>query len=158
MKSAITFKKVMLMAIGLLLVSLSASAQESKIREKDVPQAVIAAFKSTYPNATVRGYAKERENGKLFYEIESKDGDTMRDLLYNPDGTVAEIEETVAATDLPEAAQQLIHSKYPKATVNKAERVTAGTKVSYDVSAKQGAKRISFVFDAEGKLEKSRVH
>ena len=101
MKSAITFKRVTLIAIGLLLTSLSVSAQESKIKEKDVPQAVIAAFKSAYPNATVRGYAKEKENGKLFYEIESKDGATMRDLLYNPDGTVAEIEETVAATDLP---------------------------------------------------------
>src|SRR5437660_4990868 len=148
MKSAMTFKKVMLMAIGLLLVSLSASAQESKIREKDVPQAVIAAFKSTYPNATVRGYAKERENGKLFYEIESKDGDTMRDLLYNPDGTVAEIEETVAATDLPAAAQQLIHSKYPKAPMNKAARVTIASKSSFDVSAKQGATRNSGIFDA----------
>src|SRR5437660_10153612 len=122
MKSAMTFKKVMLMAIGLLLVSLSASAQESKIREKDVPQAVIAAFKSTYPNATVRGYAKEREKGKLFDEIARKDGDTMRDLLYNPDGTVEELEEAVAATDLPEAARQLTHCKYPKATVNQAER------------------------------------
>ena len=151
MKSAITFKKAILIAIGLLLTSFSASAQESKIKEKDVPQAVIAAFKSAYPNATVRGYAKEKEKGKLFYEIESKDGGTSRDLLYNPDGTVAEIEETVAATDLPAAAQQLIKSKYPKAVVSRAEKVTEGDKVKYEVSARSGKRRISFTFDADGK-------
>ena len=155
MKSAIAFKRLTLIAIGLLLASLSASAQETKISEKDVPQAVIAAFKSAYPNATVRGYAKEKEHGKLFYEIESKDGATMRDLLYNPDGTVAEIEETVAVTDLPAEAQQAIKSKYPKAVVTKAEKVTEGDKIKYEVSARSGKKRISLSFDADGKLLKN---
>ena len=155
MKSAIAFKRLTLIAIGLLLASLSASAQETKISEKDVPQAVIAAFKSAYPNATVRAYAKEKEHGKLFYEIESKDGATMRDLLYNPDGTVAEIEETVAVTDLPAEAQQAIKSKYPKAVVTKAEKVTEGDKIKYEVSARSGKKRISLSFDADGKLLKN---
>ena len=157
MKSAIGFKRVTLIAIGLFLTSLCASAQESKVREKDVPQAVIAAFKSAYPNATVRGYAKEKENGKLFYEIESKDGATMRDLLYNPDGTVAEIEETVAATDLPTAAQQVIQVKYQKAVVSRAEKVTRGDKIEYEVSARRGKQRISLAFDADGKVLKSKV-
>jgi len=158
MNSAITLTRVTLVAIVLLLSSLSAMAQESKVSEKDVPQAVIAAFKASYPNATVKGYAKEKENGKLFYEIESKDGATMRDVLYNPDGTVAEVEETVAATDLPAAAQQLIQSKYPKAVVTKAEKTTQGDKVEYEVSARQGKQRISLAFDANGKLLKNTVH
>jgi hypothetical protein len=77
MKSLINFKRLTLIATGLLLVSVTAFAQEAKIKEKDVPPAVIATFKSAYPNATVRGYAKETEKGKTFYEIESKDGATM---------------------------------------------------------------------------------
>jgi hypothetical protein len=72
----------------------------------------------------------ETENDKLFYEIESKDGNTTRDLLYNPNGTLAESEEVVALTDLPAEAQQLIHSKYPKAVVSKAEKTTAATKLN----------------------------
>ena len=67
-------KRVTLIAIGLFLTNFSAAAQESKVKEKDVPQAVIDAFKSAYPNATIRGYAREKEHGKLFYEIESKEG------------------------------------------------------------------------------------
>ena len=157
MKAMSSLKRITLIAIGLLLTSLAVSAQEVKIREKEVPQAVITAFKAAYPNATVRGYAKEKENGKLFYEIESKDGATMRDVLYNPGGTVAEVEETVAPTDLPAAAQQLIQSKYPKAVVSKAEKITQGDKIEYEVSARRGKQRISLVFDATGKLLKNTV-
>jgi uncharacterized membrane protein YkoI len=157
MKSAICLRRTALVAIGLLLSSFAVSAQEAKIKESDVPQAVVAAFKSAYPNATVRGYSKEKENGKLFYEIESKDGATMRDLLYNPDGTVAEIEETVAAADLPAEAQQAIQAKYPKAIVSRAEKVTRGDKTEYEVSARRGKRRISLVFDAGGKVLKSKV-
>jgi uncharacterized membrane protein YkoI len=146
-----------LITVGLLLLSLSASAQESKVTEKDMPQPVLAAFKSAYPNATVRGYAKEKEKGKVFYEIESTDGATMRDISYHPDGTVAEVEETVAATDLPAAAQKVIQTKYPRAVVTKAEKATAGDKVSYEVSAKRGKQKISLAFDAEGKLLSSHV-
>lgn len=157
MKSAIRLKRLALVVIGVSLTCLAVSAQEAKIKESDVPQAVVAAFKSAYPNATVKGYSKERENGKLFYEIESKDGSTMRDLLYNPDGSVAEIEETVAATDLPAEAQQAIQAKYPKAIVSRAERVTRGDKIEYEVSARRGKQRISLVFDADGKVLKSKV-
>jgi putative PepSY-like beta-lactamase-inhibitor len=152
MKLEINFKRLALIAIGLLLASISAFAQESKISEKDVPPAVIAAFKSAYPNATVRGYAKEKEKGKLFYEIESKDGATMRDLLYHPDGTVAEIEETIAATDLPAEAQRLIKSRYPRGVVSRAEKVTEGTTIKYEVSIRNGKRRTGLAFDADGKL------
>jgi hypothetical protein len=155
MKSAITFRTFALVATCLLLSGLSISAQERKIKESDVPKAVIAAFKSDYPNATVRGYAKEKENGKTFYEIESKDGTTMRDLLYNVDGSIAEIEETVAASDLPAAVQEHIKSNYPKAAITKAEKTTQGDKVEYEVVARQGKKRISLVFDANGQLRKN---
>ena len=155
MKLTSAFARFVFLVVAVSAISLSAAAQEAKVKEKDVPAAVIAAFKSAYPNATIRGYAREKENGKTFYEIESKEGDMTRDVLYNPDGSVAEIEESVAATDRPAAAQQAIQAKYPKAVITKAERVTVGSKVGYEVSAKQGQKRISFEFDSEGKVVKS---
>lgn len=157
MKSIYIFKRAALISIGFLLLSVAASAQESKVSEKDMPQPVLAAFRSAYPNATVRGYAKEKENGKSFYEIESTDGATMRDISYNPDGTVAGVEETVAATDLPAEAQKVIQTKYPRAVVTRAEKTTQGEKVGYEVSAKRGKQRISLAFDANGKLLRSHV-
>ena len=152
MESIINFKKLTLMVVGLLLATFPAFAQESKIKEQDVPPAVLAAFKAAYPNATIRGLAKEKEKGKTFYEIESKDGATMRDLLYNSDGTVAEIEETIAATDLPAEAQQIIKSKYPRGVVSRAEKVTEGSTIKYEVSIRNGKKRTGLAFNADGKL------
>src|SRR5947208_3338276 len=134
MKHMYTFVRVILIAVALSLLSLSAAAQEKKITGNQVPAAVIAAFKTSYPNATIRGYAREKENGKVFYEIESREGTTQRDVLYNPDGTVAEIEESIAPTDLPAAAQEAIHKKYPKAVISLAEKTTAGDKVGYEVA------------------------
>jgi hypothetical protein len=67
----------------------------------------------------------------------------------------ASIEESVAFKDLPVEAQQLIQTKYAKAVVSRAERVTEGDKVEYEVSARQGKKKISLVFDSDGKLLKS---
>jgi len=53
-----------LAGMAIMLLSISAVAQEKKITAKDVPAAVISAFKSAYPKATIRGYAQEKENGK----------------------------------------------------------------------------------------------
>jgi uncharacterized membrane protein YkoI len=139
------------------LLSVSAVAQEKKITAKQVPAAVIAAFKNSYPNATIRGYAQEKENGKVFYEIESREGTTHRDVLYNSDGTVAEIEESIAPTDLPAAAQEAIHKKYSKAVISLAEKTTAGDKVGYEVAARQGKRRITMEFDADGKVLSSKM-
>jgi hypothetical protein len=157
MKPKHTLIRLTLAALAVSVLGLSAAAQEQKIAAKDVPAAVITAFKTAYPNATIRGYSKERENGKLHYEIESLDGTQARDLLYNPDGTVAETEETIAASDLPADAQQALHKQYPRAVISKAERNTAGEKVTYEVSARQGKRRISMEFDSNGKVLKSRA-
>ena len=152
MKFIYTISRVALIAGAVSLWAISAVAQERKITAKDVPAAVMSAFKTTYPNATIRGYAREKEKGKVFYEIESREGTTTRDVLYNPDGTVAEVEESVAAADLPAEVQQAFKEKYPKATITKAEKTTAGDKVSYEIVARQGKKRIIIEIDPGGKV------
>lgn len=131
----------------------SVLGQVQKISAKRVPSAVINAFKSSYPNATIKSFAREKENGKVFYEIESKDGDVGRDVLYNPDGSVAEIEETVAVSDLPAAIRESINSRYPNALITKAEKTIQGEKVGYEIIARQGRKRIAVEFDADGNVK-----
>ena len=140
-------------AIAVLSCSRLGLSQETKIAAKNVPAPVIAAFKATYPNATIRGYSREKENGKTYYEIESREGHVSRDVLYNPDGTVAEIEETVDIKDLPAEVRQTIHTHYPKGVITKAEKTMAGDKVSYEVTIKHGIKRVTIELDSDGKLK-----
>lgn len=144
------FVRVVLIASVVSLLSFPALAQEAKVKRSQVPRAVIAAFESAYPRATVHGFAREKENGKVYYEVESVEGQTTRDILYNPDGTVAEIEEGIAATDLPAAALKALRAKYPGAVVTKAERITRGDITEYEAHAKVGKRRVSMEFDASG--------
>ena len=147
------FDRITLAILAISLAGFSASGQEKKITEKSVPPAVINAFKAAYPSATIKGFAREKEHGKVFYEIESKEGSTARDLLYNPDGSIAEIEETVAASDLPSSVQDVIRAKYAGAVITKAEKTTAGQTVSYEVIARKGKKRFTLEFDSDGNLK-----
>src|SRR2546423_10960681 len=133
------------------LLSFSAIAQEVKLKKKQVPRAVISAFESAYPQATIRGYAREKENGKVYYEVESIEGQTTRDVLYNPDGTVAEIEESIPSGDLPADAQEALHAKYPGSVITKVEKITRGDVTEYEAHAKLGKKNVSMELDASGK-------
>ena len=60
-----------LFAVIVPLLSFSALAQDIKLKKKQVPRAVISAFESAYPQATIRGFAREKENGKVYYEVEA---------------------------------------------------------------------------------------
>lgn len=153
MKSIKIFSRFALIAGAVSLLSISAAAQEKKITAKQVPAAVIAAFKNSYPSATIRGYAQEKEDGKVFYEVESLEGTMHRDVLYNADGTVAEVEESIAVTDLPAGAQQAIKQKYPRGVIILAEKTTVGDTIAYEVSLRNGRKRIAMEFDASGMVK-----
>jgi len=139
-------------AISLLGLTAIAQEKEKKITAKEVPALVIENFNRAYPKAIIRGYASEMEGGKQYYEIESREGTTRRDVLYNPDGTVAEIEESIDPNKLPSAALQAIKQKYPRAVITLAERTTVGDKVTYEVSAREGRKRFTMEFDSDGKV------
>jgi hypothetical protein len=143
-----------MIALTVFLLGLTATAQDKEITTKDVPAAVMSAFKAAYPNATIRGHAKEKKDGKVVYEIESREGTLQRDILYYADGTVAEIEESIAATDLPSEVQEAFRKQYPKAVITLAEKTTIGDKISYEVSGKVGRKKVSMELDPNGRVLK----
>jgi hypothetical protein len=116
-----------------------------------LPAPILAAFKRSYPNATIKNAAKETEDGKTVWEVESLDNNLARDLVYNPDGTVVEVEEEVAVAAVPPVVADAVKSKYPKATVTKAEKKTAGKVVTYEFALK-GAKDASIELTPDGKI------
>jgi hypothetical protein len=115
-----------------------------------LPQPIQDAFKKAYPTATIRGTAKETEQGKTVYEVESLDKGKARDLMYNPDGSVISVEEEVRQTDLPAAVMAAFKKVYPKATITVAEKVTEGAKIQYDLQIKGAGRRaVSFLPDGK---------
>ena len=145
-----------LLAALILGVSTNASAEgKKKFTKKDLPAAVTSAFEKAYPKATIKGVSKEKENNTTYYEIESIDGTTKRDLLYTADGTVAEIEEGIDAKDVPEAVAKTLKSDYGKYTLEKSEKVMHGSDTKYEFVVKKGKNRSEIVLDGSGKVVKT---
>jgi hypothetical protein len=129
-----------------------APAQEKKIRKKDVPQAVISAFEKAYPGALVRGYSSEIEGGKVKYEIESFRNKFTLDVLYLPDGSVAEVEEGLTVGELPDAVKAAVKASYPRGRIAKAEKKTVGLDVTYELRVSSGKIGIDLEIASGGRI------
>ena len=58
--------------LGLSMLAVAARAGEEKISAEKLPAAVKKAVKKKFPEAKIRGAAKEVEDGKTTYEVELK--------------------------------------------------------------------------------------
>jgi hypothetical protein len=112
--------------------------QAAKAAKLAWPAAVEAAFKKSYPNATVKAVSKEVEGGKTIFEVESIDNGRRRDINYNPDGTVILYEEELKESEVPPAVMAAIKKRYPKATATTFERlfVTKDNSANYEIILK----------------------
>lgn len=117
-----------------------------------LPTPILDAFKKAYPNAVIKNAAKETEGGKTVWEVESTDNGLARDLVYNPDGTVVDIEEEVPPASLPPAVTAALKAKFPKAAITKAEKKTTGKVLTYEMTITGAGKVTSAEFTPEGKF------
>ncbi len=148
------FKYVAMLSIALIAavtLSLNTNAQEKKITKKHVPQVVLSAFEKAYPDAKVKSYTTEKENGKTYFEIESMRGKSTLDVSYLSDGSAAEVEEGVLAKDLPAPVTKAVETKYPKGKIVKAEKRTADNMVSFELKVKTGKTHVGLRIDPDGK-------
>jgi hypothetical protein len=157
MKSIGRIADVVVTLIIISLLAVEATAKEKHITKKEVPPAVISAFDRAYPKTTIKGYSTETENGKTYFEIESMHGKQSLDVSYRPDGTVAEIEEGVAAKNLPVSVLKAVKAKYPKGRISKAEKKTLGTVVTYEMKVTTDKTHAGLEIDPTGKIIKERV-
>ncbi|MEK7729048.1 MAG: PepSY-like domain-containing protein [candidate division KSB1 bacterium] len=134
---------------------------ERKVEEKDVPPAVLQAFKAAYPNAEVRGYSEESEGKEKLYEISFTNEGKQIDIAYASDGKLLEVEETIAQADLPEAVRTELQRAFPQAEIQRVESILKGESRAYEVklsAQEQGeTKRYELVFEENGKLLKQEI-
>lgn len=154
MKTIGYVSKVALTAAVLTITLSFCSYAQAKKKDvkKNVPQAVLDSFKKAYPNAVIKGSGKEVEEGKTFYEIESVDGKVKRDLLYLPDGKVAEIEEKISNNDLPASVISTVKKESPKGKITSAEKITKDGSENYELMVKDTKSSMEIVLDKNGKV------
>lgn len=145
-----------LSSIVLVLSTLAIPAARAEGSEKEsgktAPEAVLAAFHKAYPQATIKAVAPETKNDSSYFEIESMDGQTERNILYRDDGSVYEIEETIPAAALPGAVTESLKASFPNATVKKVERIERGDIREFEVLLINGEDHLEVLFDSHGKV------
>lgn len=138
-------------AASVLALALTATAQDRKIERSALPPAVEKAVQAETRGATIKGFAEEREHGKTFYEVETVVDGRTRDVLFAPDGTVAEVEEEVALDSLPASVQTGLKKKAAGNSIGKVESLTKkGKVVAYEGHIKRNGKSAEIQVGPEG--------
>lgn len=134
----------------------SSCPQEKKITQRELPEPVRAAFQQSYPHAAIRGLSREVEGDKTFYEIESVDGTTRRDLLYSKDGKIHEVEETIPATELPKSVHETLRREFTTYTLRKVERSSQDGTLHFEVQLVAGEHLYEVTVAPDGQLSSKK--
>ena len=80
-------KKKIFVSLLVSIVLAACSSNEFDIKETDVPQNVISAFRAKYPGAQVIKWEAEKEDGKFYFEAKIKDGTKEKEVHITADGS-----------------------------------------------------------------------
>ena len=139
---------------ALLLATLcttTALAAEHSIPCKTLPTTVQAKSKDAVGNATVRNCVKDVSDGKTTYELETMLDGRSKDITFDSDGTVLEVEQQVDAASLPASVASAFHKAAEGGSMGKIESLTRGDKiVSYEGVVTRLGKRSEIAFRPDG--------
>jgi hypothetical protein len=152
MRTPHTFALAVIAATLCAIPSL-AQEHEKKINRSDLPPAVEKTVAAQTQGATIRGFNEEKENGQTYYEAELTVNGHTKDILIDPSGAVAEVEEQVDFASLPAAVQSGLQAKAGTGKLGKVESITKHDKlVAYEAKVVTNGKRSEVQVGPDGKL------
>src|SRR6266850_1727093 len=146
-------KVIMLMcAAGILSIGIGiAQSAEKKVKMSDLPAAVQQAIAQQSKGATVKGLATEVEDGKTLYEAELMVNGHSKDVTFDAQGNVVDLEEQTSLDKIPAEARAAIQKAAGNGEVLLVETVTEKGVTNYEAQIKKGGKKSEVVVDAAGK-------
>ncbi len=142
--------RTLLVTVVLSSVAILVTAGEKAVKLQDLPPAVQKAMQEHTKGAVVKGYAQETEDGKVFYEVETKVDGHGRDLSFDPAGNLVVVEEEVALDSVPAAAKAAIVRAAGSGKVGMVEKVTKGSEVTYEAHVTTGGKKSEVLVKPDG--------
>jgi hypothetical protein len=142
-----------LVAVGMWLCAAALiQAQETRVKMADLPDAVKHTVEEQSKGATIRGFTKEVEKGKTYYEAELTVDGHHKDILMDASGAVVEVEERVSMDAVPAAAKAGLEKRAGKGKITSVESITKGGKiVAYEAVVQTGTKKSEIQVDRDGK-------
>ncbi|MGZ3862765.1 MAG: PepSY-like domain-containing protein [Bacteroidia bacterium] len=145
--------KNLIITTALMLTATAAWAQ--KVKESEVPEAVITSFRSNFKEAKVEKWEKEKDGS---YEAEFDLNKTETSASFSADGKLIETETEINTSELPKGVSDYITKNYPGYKNREAARITdAAGKVSYEAEVKKGKEEMDLTFDVNGNFLKKVV-
>jgi hypothetical protein len=138
--------------IASTLLAAQAMTQEKKIQRSELPPAVEKAVAAESQGAKVRGFAEEKEKGETYYEAELLVDGHNKDMLFDKNGNVVEVEEQVALDRLPAEVKEGLQAKAGKGQIVQVESLTKhGKLVAYEAHVKTNGKKSEVQVGPDGK-------
>lgn len=135
-----------------VLAATAAVAQEKKIKRSDLPPAVEKTVAAQSAGATVKGFSKETEKGRTYYEAEMVVNGHSKDILIDANGAIVEVEEEVAMNVLPADAKAGLQAKAGEGELVKVESITKKDKlVAYEAQVTKDGKKSEIQVGPDGK-------
>ena len=135
-----TYQATLLAAV--LSISALGLAEEKSISRSDLPPAVEKSLQQQLSGATVKGFSAEKENGRVVYEAQLiVDGHT-KDIQFDANGAIEEVEEEVAFDSLPVEVKASLRARAKKGKITKVESLTKQDKlVAYEAQVDKNGKQ-----------------
>ena len=126
---------------------------ESKVTLGSLPPALQASIKKETTGATIQSVVKEKEDGRLQYEVETKLNGKSRNLVFLPSGELFETEDETDLNSIPAPARDAIQKKAADGKIASVEKLVTdkGTKTYYEAAiVAKGGKKIEYSVHADG--------
>ena len=140
--------KVLTITVAMIALVGVSQLRAQKVQLKDLPPAVKATVEAETKTATLKGLSKEKESGKVVYELESVVNGRTRDLMIDSAGKVYVIEEQLDVDKAPAPVKAALEAK---GKILVLESVLENGKTHYEgqVQTKAG-KKIAIELDGAG--------
>lgn len=146
--------KTTIITVAVIVLSMNAASAQ-KVKEAEVPKAVITSFQTHFKGAKADAWDKEK-NGE--FEAEFKMNKVEMSANFSADGKLMETEEEIATATLPKTATDYVTKNYAGVKIEEAAKITDSTgKVTYEAEVKKGKEEIELLFDATGNFIKKVI-
>jgi len=137
-------------AVTLSICTGISRASEKRVNYGDLPPAVKETVQRETQGATVKGYSKEVENGRIEYEVEMVLHGKSRDVSIDPSGKVIEIEQEVPIDAIPAPAMAAIQKEAAGGSIGKIEEVKSDSETAYEAHVSDHGKHREVRVHADG--------
>lgn len=117
-----------------------------KVKESDVPKAILESFVKDFKNTKVEKWEKEKDGN---YEAEFNLNKVETSATYNVMGDLLETETEIAVSELPKPISDYIAKNFPGEKIKEASSIlTPDGVIKYEAEINKK----DFLFDADGNL------